>query len=71
MHWHDYLAFALVAAASGYIALRAYRAVFAPSKTGCAIACGSCRHSDSGTSQPRKLLAIDAPLNDSRPNSGT
>jgi hypothetical protein len=64
MHWHDYLAFTVFAAASAYVVLRACRAIFTRRISGCAAACGSCRHSQPATSQPTKLLSIDASRNE-------
>jgi len=62
MHWHDYLALAIVAVAAVAVVLRGYRSLFGRGKPGCGAGCGSC--SAAGQQQPATLLSIGPPRDD-------
>jgi hypothetical protein len=60
MHWHDYIAIALFAAAAAVVAARAYCAFFGQSQPGCGSGCGSCSSNQAET-KPGSLLTIGPP----------
>ena len=60
MHWTDYLALGLFAAAAIVVAVRAYRAFFGRSKASCGSGCGTCS-SNLGEPKRGSLLTIGSP----------
>jgi hypothetical protein len=62
MNWQDYLALSLFAAATIFVARRAYRALFSAVNAGCGSGCGSCSHGKAAAEKTVALLTIDTPM---------
>jgi hypothetical protein len=54
MHWHDYLALLPFAAATAYLARRAWRALYGRVDAGCGHGCSACGKSN----EPRLLTLL-------------